>query len=177
MTTTDDYSDDDYYEVTHTVDGLELGTPFGDATVGYRAECECGWEGDWRGCVTVARQDGRVHREDAVSPPDDLDRLMTELLDLQDDLAQAVIWLAENWSAHLPVPMARGAGADRPEIVMSVSCLTTEQLDQAAAALGVPVVDDEAPDALGNRYRRANKTFGGLQLEALQRVAHREVAA
>ncbi len=29
---------------------------------------------------------------------------MSGLLDLQDDLADAVMWLAENWSADLPVP-------------------------------------------------------------------------
>ena len=36
--------------------------------------------------------------------PPALDAAMSELLDLQDDLADVVVWLAENWSADLPVP-------------------------------------------------------------------------
>ena len=73
-----------------------------------RAECSCGWSGDWRDDGAMAEADGDDHREVAVGPGDGLDRLMGELLDLQDDLARAVMWLAEHWSADLP---ARTPGA------------------------------------------------------------------
>ena len=46
-----------------------------------------------------------------MGPGDGLDRLMSELLDLQDDLARAVMWLAEHWSADLPAPARAGASA------------------------------------------------------------------
>ena len=42
--------------------------------------------------------------------------------------------------------------------------MTAELLDRAAGVLGVPLVDDPAPDARGNRYRRATRPFGRVRL-------------
>jgi hypothetical protein len=165
MTMIDHY--DDYDEVTHTVDGLELGTPFGDATVGYRAECECGWQGEWRDCVTVARQDGQVHRDGAV-PPGDLDELVTGLLDLQDDLAAVVMWLAENWSAHLPKLgwHSRSGSGDRDVPAVKVhGCGDLEGVAEAAGSLGVVPTDDPAPNTYGYCLRRAVRRFGRVEVE------------
>ena len=163
-----DHYDDDYDEVTHTVDGLELGTPFGDATVGYRAECECGWQGEWRDCVTVARWDGQLHRDGAVPPADDLDGLVTGLLDLQDDLAAVVMWLAENWSAHLPKLgwHSRSGSGDRSVPAVKVhGCGSLAEVAEAAGLLGVVPTDDPAPNTYGYRLRRAVRRFGRVEIE------------
>ena len=67
------------------------------------AECACGWASDWQDSPeaadaagsSTARGGGSARRRG---------RAMSGLLDLQDDLAATVVWLAENWSADLPVP-------------------------------------------------------------------------
>src|SRR5215204_2431528 len=74
----------------------------------WRAECSCGWAGDWIDDAALADADGEDHREVAVGPGDGVDVVMGELLDLQEDLVRVVIWPAEHWSADLPVPRARG---------------------------------------------------------------------
>ena len=136
-----------------------------------RAECSCGWSGDWRDDGAMAEADGDDHREVAVGPGDGLDRLMGELLDLQDDLARAVMWLAEHWSADLPAPHGRGVGPDSARVDLSAYCATAELLDRAAGVLGVPLVDDPAPDARGNRYRRATRPFGRVRLTVYSALA------
>jgi hypothetical protein len=112
----------------------------------------------------MAEAGGDDHREVVVGPGDGLDRPMGELLDLQDDLARAVIWLAEHWSADLPAPHGRGVGSDSARVDLSAHCVKAELLDRAAEVLGVPLVDDPAPDAQGNRYRRATRPFGRVRL-------------
>jgi hypothetical protein len=130
----------------------------------FRAECSCGWSGDRHDDNAVAELDGDDHRGVAVGPADDLDRLISGLLDLQDDVARAVIWLAEHWSADLPVPRSRGFGVDAARVELSAYCDTAEVLARAAAVLGSPPVDDETPDSYGARYRRAVRTFGRVCL-------------
>ena len=51
-----------------------------------------------------------------------------ELLDLQDDLARAVMWLAEHWSADLPAPHGRGVGHDTARVDLAAYCATAELL-------------------------------------------------
>src|SRR5688572_18356382 len=82
----------------------------GPARLRFRAECSCGWSGPWHDDNALAEMDGEDHRGMALGPADGLDRLISGLLDLQDDLARAVMWLAEHWSADLPVPRSRGFG-------------------------------------------------------------------
>jgi hypothetical protein len=137
----------------------------------YRAECSCGWSGDWHDDGTLAELDGDDHREVVVSPADEVDRLMSELLDFQDDLARMVMWLAEHWAADLPVPRIRSAGHDEPGISLLTYCATPEELVRAAAVLGAELVDDVAPDSLGKRYRRATRPFGRVSLLVYRAVA------
>jgi hypothetical protein len=136
-----------------------------------RAECSCGWAGDWRDDGAMAEADGDDHREVAVGPGDGLDRVMGELLDLQDDLARAVMWLAEHWSADLPAPHGGGSGPDSARVDLAAYCATAELLDMAAGVLGVSLVDDPAPDAGGNRFRRATRPFGRVRLTVYRALA------
>src|SRR5512132_3116777 len=77
--------------------------------LGCRAICSCGWASHWTDHGTVATEAGVEHIDTAIGPPDEMDLLMSGMLDLQDDLAAVVMWLAENWSADLPVPGLRSA--------------------------------------------------------------------
>ncbi len=56
---------------------------------GFRAECRCGWASGWSGDQTAAELAGIDHLEIAVGPATGLDRTLSGLLDLQDDLADA----------------------------------------------------------------------------------------
>jgi hypothetical protein len=137
----------------------------GPARLRFRAECSCGWYGDWYDDNTVAEVDGEDHRGVAVGPADGLDGLISGLLDLQDDLARAVMWLAEHWSADLPVPGSRGFGSHTARVELSAYCGTVDLLEQAASVLDAPAEDDKVPDSCGVRYRRAVRTFGRVRLE------------
>jgi hypothetical protein len=111
------------------------------------------------------------HREIAIDPGDGLDRLMGELLDLQDDLAQAVMWLAEHWSADLPAPYAYGYGSDPVGVRLLAYCGSGDVLTRAVAVLGMPLADDPAPDTQGVRYRRAVRRFGVVALHVYREIA------
>jgi hypothetical protein len=137
----------------------------------FQAACACGWTAQDRHTDPLrAEVDGDDHLEVALDPPDGLDAVISGLLDLQDDLAQVVMWLAEHWTARLPVPISRGEITDPAGIVLSVYCLEPGDLVEVAALLGVPVVDDVAPDVSGNRYRRAVRRFGRVRVEAFRRI-------
>ena len=131
--------------------------------LGYRPECLCGWSGNSTSRACDAEAAALAHRDEAPGLPDGLDATMSALLDLQDDVAQAVVWLAENWEADLPVPTPTAttiyAGADDREGAAGVRllayCPDATVLARASARLGVPLRDDEAPNACGNRYTRA----------------------
>jgi len=134
-------------------------------TIVFRAECSCGWSGDGHDDNALAELDADDHRTVAVDPGDDLDGAISGLLDLQDDLAQAVMWLAEHWSADLPAPVSWGTGTDPARVDLAAYCLDPDLLARAAIVLGAPVVDDAAPDTRGCRYQRASRRFGRVQLE------------
>jgi hypothetical protein len=142
---------------------------------GYLAECACGWAGDWQATPEAADLAGSDHTDTTVGPPDDLDRAMTELLDLQDDLASTVVWLAENWSADLPALYVYSAthyddGDDacgKAGVRLLVPCDTdVERLARAAACLGASVIDDPANDEGRDRYRRATRVIGRVHIQA-----------
>ncbi len=140
--------------------------------LGYRAECSCGWASDWHD-----RPDGRRRRpgsstpRGAVGPPDGLDRLMSELLDLQDDLAAG---------GDVAGRELVGRPARRPAGTPTAATATTTA--RASSVLGllrrrrragprsrtwwaVPADRSRAQRRHGTRYRRAVRRFG--------RVAHR----
>lgn len=146
----------------------------------YRAECSCGWVSEWSGYDDEAERAAEDHREVVVdsSPavePEGFDRFMSGLLDLQDDLVAASMWLVEHWSADLPVPgwLANGSDYDheRPAFRVTAYCYESADLDRAAELLGVEVVEDPAPDTRGNRYRRATRRFGRVEVEAFTALA------
>jgi hypothetical protein len=135
----------------------------------FLAECSCGWASDWYATPEAADLAGGEHVEGAVGPPDVMDGFMSGLLDLQDDLAAAVIWLAENWSAHLPGLgwFANGGDRDiaRPAVTVLAYCDPGE-LITAAGVLGAAPTDDPPNDDGHTRYRRASRDFGRVRIQA-----------
>jgi hypothetical protein len=138
----------------------------------YRAACSCGWGGEWRPDDLAATDDVEDHREVVTDPLDveaaGFDQFMTGLLDLQDDLTATAMWLAEHWSADLPVPGWYGSGredGDGPAFRVLAYC-EPDDLDRAAGLLGVEVVEEPEIDRYGDRYRRAIRRFGRVEVEA-----------
>ncbi len=153
-------------DLTHPVRVLHDDRP---DSLGYRAECGCGWVDIWQTYQVDAEADARDHREVAVGPGDGLDGLMSELLDIQDDLASVVVWLAENWSADLPVPKLRlqtGGPIETATVEMSVNCLNAATLGRIAHLLGVPARDETTPGRSRTRYWTARRRFGRVSLRA-----------
>jgi hypothetical protein len=142
----------------------------------YAAVCSCGWVGDTQRDAASAEADGVDHREVVVGPGDGLDAVMSELLDLQDDLAGVVVWLAEHWSADLPVPTVYGSGGgpSPARMELSVYCLSPDDLACSADLLGASPVDDPAPDVKGARYRRVTRRFGRVTVTALATLSSAE---
>jgi hypothetical protein len=158
-------------DLTHPVRVVTDDRPYG---LGHRAECGCGWAGDWTDNPADAETAGADHREIAAGPADGLDAVMSDLLDLQDGLADMVVWLAENWSADLPVPIVYaydgGIGFDPARVKVQACCLNTDELTRIAHLLGVPTVDDERPNTRGVRYRNVRRDFGRVTLHAFHRL-------
>ncbi|MGH9261945.1 MAG: hypothetical protein ACRD08_18975 [Acidimicrobiales bacterium] len=155
-------------ELVHLVE-VESHSPFDDA---YAAACSCGWVGDIQREAEWAHADAVEHRDQAPGPGDGLDAVMGELLDVQDDLAAMVVWLAENWSAGLPVPTVYGrgggAGGLGPAMVeLSAYCTDPADLTRIAHLLGVSPSDDDEPNPhSGARYRNVCRSFGRVTLRA-----------
>ena len=163
------------YELAHLVQVVF------DDRAGYRAECSCGWDGPWTDELTAA--DSVVdHREVAVGPPTGLDAAVSGLLDLQDDLADTVMWLAENWSADLPTPHAtstsryRENGAAIPGVRLLVCCDSRDDLVRLAGLLDAPLVADPEPDSKGNRWEHATRHFGRVDIDAFRALDESGVA-
>jgi hypothetical protein len=144
--------------------------------LGHRAECGCGWASAWTDDPADAEAAGLDHREVAVGPGDRLDRVMSELLDLQHDLAAMVVWLAENWSADLPAPViygrdgGSGVPRDPVRVELSAYCVEPADVTRIAHLLGVLPVDDEQPNCYGSRYRRVRRGFGRVSLRAFTAI-------
>jgi hypothetical protein len=139
----------------------------------YLAECSCGWASDFQATSESADTAGTDHTENAVGPPDDLDQAITELLDLQDDLAATVVWLAENWSADLPAPYVHttthysdNGPPGQAGVRLLVPCGDDDELTRAAARLEAQLIDDQANDKGRERYRRATRIIGRAHVQA-----------
>jgi hypothetical protein len=153
---TDDVWDIDAAELGHfaagsTWDGRE-----------FHAECCCGWTSDGHPTQAAAEAAISDHRDEAVGPPDEMDQLMSGLLDLQDDLAGVVVWLAENWSADLPVPAL--VGREGGHVHLAAWCPDAAGVARAAEHLGVPITIDDEHGRSG-RCHRAIRAFGGVYVE------------
>jgi hypothetical protein len=151
-------------ELVHLVE-VESFSPYDDC---YAAVCSCGWVGDTEREAAWAEADAVDHREVAVGPGDALDAVMSDLLDIQDDLARVVVWLAEHWSADLPAPTVYGCGGGPKAawVELSVYCLSPDGLDRVADLLGASPVDDPAPNTKGARYQRVTRRFGRVTVTA-----------
>jgi hypothetical protein len=148
----------------------------------YLAECACGWASDWQPTPDAADTAGAEHCDGAVGPPDDMDRLMGALLDLQEDLAATVMWLAENWSAHLPSLGWYANGSDhepdRPALRVLGAC-DPDDLAAVAVVLGSAPADDPCNSGGSRRYRRAVRDIGRVRIEvfvSLDRCERAETA-
>ncbi|MGH3658995.1 MAG: hypothetical protein ACRDUA_20255 [Micromonosporaceae bacterium] len=137
------------------------------ATAGfeYRAECSCGWASEWCGDDVAAVMAGVEHPE-LVEPASGFDGFMGELLDVQDDLCRVVEWLAENWSADLPVPDLRGSYRADRTVDVNVQCPRDGDLSRVAELLGAEVAHDPVCDTDDATYLCARRRFGGVVLEA-----------
>jgi hypothetical protein len=158
------------FEPMHLVE-VESYSPYDNA---YAAACSCGWTGDLQRERDAAVADGVEHRDQA-GRGDGLDVVMTDLLDLQDGLADMVVWLAENWSADLPVPSVYGRGGhplrrDPAGVELLVCCHDPAVLVRIGHLLGVPPVDDARTDDRGNRYRNVSQEFGRVTLRAFCQI-------
>ena len=134
----------------------------------YLAECSCGWASDWHARPEDADMAGTEHCDAAIGPPDAMDLLMSALLDLQEDLAATVMWLAENWSAHLPELGWYANGDDRdtarPAVRVLGACDPGE-LAAAAKVLDSALADDPPNEHGAARYRRAARDIGRVRVE------------
>jgi hypothetical protein len=105
---------------------------------------------------------------DDVRPADALDVLLGELLDLQHDLADTVVWLAETWPAGLRPPGLTHQVTPGPRYGhrLWVYLDNAAELRRAAATLGVPLLVDAPTTAQGDRWVRAIRSFGRVEVEA-----------
>jgi len=154
------------YELAHLVQVVT------DQRAGHRAECSCGWAASWTDDRQAAEDVGLDHREVAVGPSTGLDVTLSGLLDLQDDLAETVTWLAENWSADLPTPHATSScryqanGDAIPGVRLLVYCDTPADLARIAGLLGAALTADRESTSRGDRWERAVRRFGRVELDA-----------
>ena len=133
----------------------------------YRAECPCGWLSDWHFSPAEAEDEGARHRDDAARAADAMDLVINDLLDLQDDLAAVVVWLAENWSTGLPTLGWSACGDDRHRDRPALRLLgyaSPAEFTAAAVVLDT-IPTDKPPDSGGHRWRRAVRDFGRVQLD------------
>jgi hypothetical protein len=144
-------------------------------TSGLRAECRCGWASRWYDDHPEADAMARRHREVAVGSPTGIEAVLGGLLDLQDDLADAVMWLAEHWTAELPLPRAvphidqRANGDAVPGLTLLMPCASRDTVSSVADTLGADVtVERTASDRLSERTSRR---FGRVWIDACYEIA------
>jgi hypothetical protein len=154
-------------ETDHRVSGL-----------GCRAVCSCGWASRWTSqTADDALRAGGEHVDAAVRAPDGMDRAMSAMLDLQDDLSAVVMWLAETWSADLPSPVVCSYSRDDssyplPGVRLLMHCTSVDVLARAAERLGVPV-RRPTNSAQGVRIYGAVRDFGRVRIEAYTEAPER----
>lgn len=140
---------------------------------GYRAECLCGWASRWTADAPTADAAARTHREQ-VEQATGTAATIVALLDLQDDLADAILWLAENWPADLPAVRARSCtdqvrdSNGRPGLALEAECDNPSDLADLASLLGGPRVADPEANVAGRRYERSVRRFGQVHITAVR---------
>jgi hypothetical protein len=139
--------------VLFPADARHLVQAVAHSSCGYRAECLCGWTSSWVSQPSAAQAACRQHREISAGPQSWLDAVFGGLLDLQDDLADAVFWLAESWTPELPPPRLC-----LRVVPLRVRCSTSEELRRVAQLLDVAVTGG-----------RAMRRFGRVRIEVFSR--------
>jgi hypothetical protein len=140
---------------------------------GLRAECRCGWASRWYDDYPEADAIARRHREVAIGSPTGLEAVLGGLLDLQDDIADVVAWLAEYWSSDLPAPRAvphidLGAnGESVPGLTLSMRCTIREMVSSVADMLGAEVALEQTGSGL---TERTSRRFGRVIVDACYEV-------
>jgi hypothetical protein len=138
---------------------------------GFRAECLCGWASRWAEEASTADAAAQSHREQ-VGQFVGTDAAIASLLELQDDLADTIMWLAENWSPDLPALAAHSCTDTQhdpdgvPGVSLCAICHGPDDMARAARRLGGPIVADPEPDATGRRYERSLRRFGHVYVAA-----------
>lgn len=97
-------------------------------------------------------------------PTDHVDELMTDLLDIQDDICEAVTWLAEHWAIDLPA-LRWGAGNETRGYALRLMAAVRshEELAHVALVLDATVA---AESAHANRvWWHATRPFGRVLLD------------
>jgi hypothetical protein len=133
-------------------------------------ECGCGWLGESQFSAAGADEDGACHQDESVRAVDAMDVVMSGLLDLQDDLAAAVVWLAENWATGLPQLCWSAFSDDRDRDRPAVQVLgyaTPAEMTAAVVVLDTTMTDDPPDDEGNPRYRHAIRDFGRVRLDVL----------
>jgi hypothetical protein len=139
--------------VVFPADAWHLVQVVAHSACGYRAECLCGWASSWADQRPAAQAACRQHREFVAAPCTWLDAALSGLLDLQDDLADAVFWLAETWVAEVPTPQLCVR-----HVPVLVRCDTAADLARVAQLMEVRVRGD-----------RVGKRFGRVCIDAVTR--------
>ena len=125
--------------IAHVVQAVE------HSSGSYRAECLCGWASGWTDVEVWAEAAARDHRAGSRSRRR-VEELLADLLDLQDDLADAACWLADAWSEDLPVPElwpradVRSGGGRSTGVALLVRCASREEVARVADVMGAAVV-------------------------------------
>ena len=144
-------------------------------TSGLRAECRCGWASRWYDDYPEAEAMARRHREVAIGPPTGLEAVLGGLLDLQDDIADAVTWLAEYWTPDLPSPravphIAHGVNGDSvPGLTLSMVCTSRDIVSSVADMLGAEVAVERTES--GRLSERTSRHFGRVCIEACHEIS------
>jgi hypothetical protein len=141
---------------------------------GYRAECLCGWAGSWCDDYRHAQLGASDHRAATVGPPNGLEAALGGLLDLQDDLADALCWIADRWTPGLPTPYPvhrierRADGGAVPALTLMMTCASTAELMAVARMLSTTSTPDPAS---WMAPRRVGRSFGRVRLEGYHNEA------
>jgi hypothetical protein len=142
-----------------------------------RAECRCGWLGEWQFGAAGADEDGVCHQDDSARAAEAMDLVMSGLLCLQDDLAAVVVWLAENWTTGLPQLCWSACGDDRDRDRPALQVLgyaTPAEMTAAVVVLDTTMTDDPPDDEGNPRYRHAIRDFGRVLIDVFTDIPARD---
>jgi hypothetical protein len=141
---------------------------------GRRAECWCGWASAWCDDYETADAAAQDHHEVVAGSATDFDATISGLLDLQDDLADALCWIADRWTPGLPTPYPvhrierRADGGAVPALTLMMTCASTAELMAVARMLSTTSTPDPAS---WMAPRRVGRSFGRVRLEGYHNEA------